>query len=90
VKSIWEELDVSSSSTFIVVKNCIFLSQQLKLWNRDVFGHLDTQLAYLADKVHNLGDKEQHHSLTFVERVERLEIKKELSKVRSWIDIFRR
>ena len=41
----------------------------------------------MVDEIKRLANKEQHHSLTFAETVELLKVKKELSKVRSWIDI---
>jgi len=88
VRSFWQELNVSSSFSFIRAKKLCSLKSKLKNWNRDVFGHLDTKMAYLVDKVKRLDKKGQQQSLTTVERVETLDLKKELSKVRNWIDIF--
>ena len=59
VKSFCEELNVSGSSSFIRAKNLRILKSKLKDWNRDVFGHLDTKMADLVDKVKRLDEKEQ-------------------------------
>ena len=47
-------------------RNCIFLKSKLKVWNRDVVGHLDAEFTTLVDKIKHLDDKEQHQSLTFI------------------------
>ena len=46
VKVVWNDFNVSGSSSFILVKKSM-----LKEWNREVFGHLDTKLGALFDKV---------------------------------------
>jgi len=45
-------------------------------------------LGALVDKVKVLDAKEQLQSLSQAERSERLEVKKELSLVRKWVDTF--
>jgi len=37
---------------------------KLKVWNRDVFGHLDTKLGDLVEKFKELDAKEQLQSLS--------------------------
>jgi len=65
-----------------------FLKSKLKVWNRDVFGHLDTKLDALIEKIKVFNAKEQLQSLSRVEKFERLEVKRELSLVRKWLDTF--
>ena len=64
------------------------LKFKLKDWNRNVFGHLVTRITNLVDKVKLLDAKEQQLSLTHDDKVERLELKKEIPLVRNWMDIF--
>ena len=40
----------------------ILLKSKLKVWNKDVFGHLDTKLGDLVEKVKVLDAKEQLHA----------------------------
>ena len=54
----------------------------------DVFGHLDTNLVNMMGKIKHLDNREQDQPLTFADRFERLQAKKDLSKVHSWIDSF--
>ena len=49
---------------------------------------MDTKLGVLVDKVKVLDAKEKLQSLSHAERIKRLEVTKELSFVRNWIDIF--
>ena len=51
VKSFRGELQVSGSRSFILAKKLNFLKHKLKEWNRDVFGHLDSKMAVLVDKL---------------------------------------
>jgi len=88
VKFFWWELNVSGSFSFILAKKLCFLKSKLKDWNRDVFGHLDTKMADLVDKVKRLDEKQQQQCLTFADIYESLDLKKEFSKVCNWIDIF--
>ena len=53
-----------------------------------MFGHLEFKMANLVEKVKSLDEKEQQRSLSWEDRVERLEVKKELSLVRSSLDIY--
>jgi len=66
-----------------LAKKLNFLKSKIKEWNRDVFGHLETKLGAFVERVKQL-DKEA----TLVERLERLEVKKELSLVCKWVDSF--
>jgi len=64
------------------------LKTKLKEWSRDVFGHLEFKMAKLVEKVKAFDEKEQQLSLSWEDRIERLEAKKELSLVRSSLDIY--
>jgi len=79
---------VYGCSSFVLAKKLNFLKSKLKEWNRDVFGHLDTKLGALIDKIKVFDAKEQLQSLYWAERFERLEVKKEISLVRKWLDTF--
>ena len=59
VSSFWGELRVFGSSNFILAKKLNFLKRRLKEWNKEVFGHLDTKLADLVDKISLFDEKEQ-------------------------------
>jgi len=88
VSFFWCELRVSSSSSFILAKKLNFLKRRLKEWNKEVFGHLDSKMADLVVKIKSLDEKEQQLTLPLRDRMERLQMKRELSKVRSQIDMF--
>jgi len=60
-----------------VAKKLDLLKFQLKDWNRNVFGHLDTRMADLLDKVKLLDAKEQ--ILTHDDRVQRFELEERIS-----------
>ena len=82
VKAVWDDSNISGSSSFVVAKKLNLLKYKLKVCNRDVFGHLDTKLGDLIEKVKVLDAKEQLQSLSQAERFQRLKVKKEISLVR--------
>ena len=51
VKAVWDDSNISGFLSFVVVKKLNLLRSKLKVWNRDVFGHLDTKLGDLVEKV---------------------------------------
>ena len=51
VKAAWDDSNMYNSSSFVLAKNLIFLKSKLKVWNRDSFGHLDTKLGALTEKI---------------------------------------
>ena len=61
----------------MLAKKLDLLKFQLKDWNRNVFGHLDTRMADLLDKVKLLDAKEQ--ILTHDDRVQRFELEERIS-----------
>jgi len=79
-------LQVSGSPSFILAKRLNLLKRRLREWNKDVFGHLDSKMAYLVYKIKSFDEKEQQLSLSLGEKIDRLQVK--LSVVRSQIDIF--
>jgi len=54
---------------------------------QEVFGHLEFKMTSLVEKVKLLDEKQQQQSISWAGRIERLEVKKELSVVRRSIDI---
>ena len=64
VKAVWDAFNVYGSSSFVLAKKLNFLNSKLKVWNRRVFGHLDTKLGALIEKVKVFDAKEQLQSLT--------------------------
>ena len=88
VRSFWGELRVSGSSSFVLAKKLLFLKRRLKEWNKEVSGHLESKLAELVVKFKSFDEKEQQLALCLGGRLERLQMKKELSKVRSQVDMF--
>jgi len=52
------------------------------------FGILEFKMANLVERVKSFDEKEQQQSLSSVDRIERLEVKKELPLVRSSIDTY--
>ena len=53
------------------------------------FGHLEFKMANLVEKVKSLDENEQQQSLSSVDKIKRLEVKKELSLTRSSTDAYR-
>jgi len=64
VKAVWDDCNISGSSNFVLAKKLNLLKSKLKVWNRNVFGHLDTKLGDLVKKVKVLDAKEQLQSLS--------------------------
>jgi len=69
VKAVCNDCNISGSSSFVLAKKLNLLKSKLKFWNRDVFGHLETKLGNLVDKVKVLDAKEQLQSLSHAERL---------------------
>jgi len=88
VNSFWGELRGSGSSSFILAKKLNFLKRRLKEGNKEVFGHPDSKMADLVDNIKSFDEKEQQLTLSLGDKFERLQVKRELSNVRSQIDIF--
>ena len=82
------DFNVNGPSSFILAKKLSFFKTKLKEWNRNVFGHLEFKMANLVEKVKSFDEKEHQLSLSWVDRIERLEVKKELSLVHSTMDIY--
>ena len=72
----------------MLAKKLKHLKFKLIDWNRNVFGHLDTRMFGLLEKVKVWDAKEQQLTLTHDDRIERFKLKKELAMMRSWKDIF--
>jgi len=64
VNSVWDDSNVYGSSSFVLAKKLNFLKSKLKVWNREAFGHLDTKLTALVEKIKVFDAKEQLQSLT--------------------------
>jgi len=88
VKTWWDQFHVSGSPSYMLAKKLKLLKFKPNDWNMNVFGHLDTRMAYLLEKVKLLDAKEQQLTLTHDDRIERFKLKKELAMVRNWKDIF--
>jgi len=73
---------------FILTKKLNFLKLRLKEWNKEIFGHLDSKMVDLVDKIKFFDEKEQQLSLSLGDKIERLQVKKELFVVRNKIGIF--
>ena len=52
-------MNVIGLSSFFLAKKLSALKANLKVWNRDVFGHLEFKMAKLVEKVKSLDEKEQ-------------------------------
>ena len=63
-KAIWDDSNAYGSSSFVLAKKLNFLKSKLKVWNRDIFGHLDTKLGALIEKIKVFDAKEQLQSLS--------------------------
>ena len=88
VEICWDQFHIIGSPSYVLAEKLNLLKFELKDWNKNVFGHLDTLMAKLVEKLKFLDEKEQQLSLTRDDGVERLELKKEIALVRNWIDIF--
>jgi len=58
VKSFWGEL--YGSPSFVLAKKLNFLKLRFKEWNEEVFGHLNSKMANLMDKIKSFDEKEQY------------------------------
>jgi len=88
VSSFWGELRVSGSPSFVLAKKLNFLKRRLKEWNKDVFGHLESKMEDFVVKIKSFDEKEQQLALSLGDRLERFQLQRELSNVRSQIDLF--
>ena len=84
----WGEHQVFGSPSFILAKKLNFLKRRLNEWNKEVFGHLNSKMADLVDKIKSFDEKEHQLFLSLGDRIDGLQVKKQLSLFRSQIDIF--
>ena len=52
-----------------LVEKLNFLKLKLKELNKDVFGHLESKLTPLVEKLKNLDDKEEQLTITHTDRI---------------------
>jgi len=89
VKTWWDQFHISGSHSYMLAKKLNLLKLKFKDWNRNVFRHLDTRMVDSLEKVKLSDAKEQQLSLTHSGRVQRFDLKKELTLLRDRADIFR-
>jgi len=56
-------------------RSLIFSSLDSKGCNKEIFGHVDSKMAYLVDKIKFFDEKEQQLSLSLADKIERLQMK---------------
>jgi len=71
VKIWWDQFHIFGSLSYVLAKKLNLLKFKLKDWNRNVFGHPDTRMADLLEKVKLLDANEQQLSLTHTDRLQR-------------------
>ncbi|GFY88597.1 hypothetical protein Acr_06g0005370 [Actinidia rufa] len=77
----WEGYEVSGSPSYRLARKLRLLKEDLKRWNREVFGRVEIRLATLTEELQALESKEHFMGLSDVERDHRVEIKAEIGRL---------
>ncbi|XP_028120048.1 uncharacterized protein LOC114317506 [Camellia sinensis] len=89
VKKRWEEAQVQGWAGFRVMKKLNMLRSHLRVWNKEVFGNIDTQLKAAEEELHEWDLKAESRSLEVQELKRRREVRSQVwqlsrSKERLW------
>lgn len=78
VKSKWVSYEIEGDLSFKLAKRLKLLKEDLKVWNREVFGKVDIRLKSIMEKVRNLDEKAGNEGLSREEDSQRLLLRKEI------------
>jgi len=81
VKKWWEEVEVEGFASFVIVRKLKFVKEELKKWNKEVFGDIKLRKYKLLDSVNALDVKEESDGLSSDEIDQRREAREELARV---------
>jgi len=81
VKKWWEEVEVEGFASFVLARKLKFVKEQLKKWNKKVFGDIKLRKYKLLDSVNALDVKEESDGLSSDEIDQRREAREELTRV---------
>ncbi|XP_028101025.1 uncharacterized protein LOC114300334 [Camellia sinensis] len=89
VKKRWEEAQVQGWAGFRVIRKLNLLRSHLRMWNKVMFGNIDTQLQKAEEELHEWDLKAESRSLEEVELMRRREVRSQVwqlgrSKERLW------
>ena len=80
VKFWWENYHFQGTPSYILAKKLIALKSDLKKWNETDFGNIADKKQLLWSKLNVLDLKEDHHSLSEAEKLEKTSLSTELEK----------
>ena len=80
VKFWWENYHFQGIPSYILAKKLTALKSDLKKWNESDFGNIAAKKQLLWSKLNVLDLKEDHHSLSKVEKLEKTSLRTELEK----------
>jgi len=81
VKKWWEEVEVEGFASFVIVRKLKFVKEELKKWNKEVFGDIKLRKYKLLYSVNVLDVKEESDGLSSDEIDQRREAREELARV---------
>ncbi|CAN0856996.1 LINE-1 retrotransposable element ORF2 protein [Linum grandiflorum] len=81
VERSWEEAPRGPSCLFLFSRKLKWLKEKLKVWNKEVFGHIETQVTEVSNKIFELDTKEEDNFLTDDERIYRCLLKNKLDEL---------
>lgn len=81
VKNWWDSFLVEGIPSFIFTKKLKASKEEVKKWNKQVFGNLGESKARVLDSFHFLDEKEGIEGLTEEDKVRRIEAQTEFAKI---------
>ncbi|XP_057477777.1 uncharacterized protein LOC130765384 [Actinidia eriantha] len=81
IRNWWEKYEVSGSPSYCLARKLRLLKEDLKRWNREVFGRVEIRLATLTEELQALESEEYFSGLSDVERDRRVEMKVEIGRL---------
>lgn len=88
MKDEWASFEVTGNPSFKLARKLRLLKEQLKIWNREVFGNINIKVQQALEEVRILDAKEGEGSLSRVEADRRAVIKEELRRLLVYEEIF--
>ena len=81
IRKWWEGCEVYGSPSYRLARKLRLLKDDLKRWNREVFGRVENRLATLMKELQVLESKEHLPGLSDEERGRRVEMKSEIRRL---------
>jgi len=87
VKEKWNSYNVQGDDTRRFKEKLKLLKADLKIWNKEVFGHLETTKSRILKDIEDLDNKDDDNMLEDMDRLERLDLMRQLRVIDSKLEL---